>query len=333
MPRKAQTSSASGWLAVPQKILNLSSTRARCGLRSCLSSGLMPVFFSAVVARVAIKSALGRWLLVVGQNPCRRRYWLRPTTKDRRPTTVFLAGPLGFEPRQSAPKALDLPLVDGPVKRSAWRIALQLSFKSGRSTIENQSRILFQYCWHVNVRVATAFNPCFRRRLPAFAASACVRNSPYRVDPEPESEAYLDPARSSAPFMSRNSGYRGKTTFSKSFSIPVRTRSRRKFPARLPRFAGAPVLGKPLSHAESAQPTSNSLSDAPGLVNSSFPMERRASPPVQIRVGTAAPGCPAERSSAPLTINASQSANACGVETPTSGITTTIGKEGKSARG
>jgi hypothetical protein len=25
-----------------------------------------------------------------------------------------LAGPLGFEPRQSAPKALDLPLVDGP---------------------------------------------------------------------------------------------------------------------------------------------------------------------------------------------------------------------------
>src|SRR4029077_2043124 len=30
-------------------------------------------------------------------------------------TTAFLAGPLGFEPRQSAPKALDLPLVDGPV--------------------------------------------------------------------------------------------------------------------------------------------------------------------------------------------------------------------------
>ena len=26
-----------------------------------------------------------------------------------------MAGPLGFEPRQSAPKALDLPLVDGPV--------------------------------------------------------------------------------------------------------------------------------------------------------------------------------------------------------------------------
>src|ERR1700756_5053774 len=26
-----------------------------------------------------------------------------------------MAGPLGFEPRQSAPKALDLPLVDGPI--------------------------------------------------------------------------------------------------------------------------------------------------------------------------------------------------------------------------
>lgn len=28
-----------------------------------------------------------------------------------------MAGPLGFEPRQSAPKALDLPLVDGPVEQ------------------------------------------------------------------------------------------------------------------------------------------------------------------------------------------------------------------------
>jgi hypothetical protein len=32
-----------------------------------------------------------------------------------RTENCFLAGPLGFEPRQSAPKALDLPLVDGPV--------------------------------------------------------------------------------------------------------------------------------------------------------------------------------------------------------------------------
>ena len=35
------------------------------------------------------------------------------------------------------------------------------------------------------------------------------------------------PARKSARFPSLNSGYSGKTTFSKSFSIPVRTSSRR----------------------------------------------------------------------------------------------------------
>ena len=62
--------------------------------------------------------------------------------------------------------------------------------------------------------------------------------------------------------MSRSSGNCGKTTFSKSFSIPVRTRSESKFPARPPPFAEAPVSGLPLSHADSAQPTSNSLSDA-----------------------------------------------------------------------
>src|SRR5439155_19048037 len=69
MPRKAQTSSANGWFAVPQKILNLSSTRTRCGLRSCFSSALMPViFFSVAVARVAIVSlVVGRWSLVVGR--------------------------------------------------------------------------------------------------------------------------------------------------------------------------------------------------------------------------------------------------------------------------
>src|SRR5947199_5224257 len=107
MPRKAQTSSASDWLAVPQKILNLSSTRARCGLRSCFSSEL--IFFSAAVARVAI-FVVGHSSLVVGQKPL-----LPAPAVGQRPTTAFLAGPLGFEPRQSAPKALDLPLVDGPV--------------------------------------------------------------------------------------------------------------------------------------------------------------------------------------------------------------------------
>src|SRR6266852_1746061 len=207
-----------------------------------------------------------------------------------------LAGPLGFEPRQSAPKALDLPLVDGPVKRSDWLTisdSVDCTLIGHHSIVNQQSKIsnqefFSQYFWRVNVPVATAFSPCFRRRLTAFAASARDRNNPYRVDPDPESEAYLDPARSSAPFMSRNSGYRGKTTFSKSFSIPVRTRSRSKFPARLPPFAGAPVLGKPLSQADNTRLTSISLSDAPSRVNSSLPMERRASPSVQTRVRTAA---------------------------------------------
>src|SRR5258708_15842648 len=110
MPRNAQTSSASGWLAVPQKILNLSSTRARCGLCACFSSGVVTLFFSAVVAKVAIESALGSWSLAVGQNPNPSPACL-PRAESQQPTTAFLAGPLGFEPRQSAPKALYLPLV------------------------------------------------------------------------------------------------------------------------------------------------------------------------------------------------------------------------------
>src|SRR5271157_1775612 len=206
-PRKLHTSSQSASLAVPQKTLNLSSTRARCGLRSGFSSVtgfFSAVVFSAVVATVAIVSVLSSRFSVLGFGA--PASLLR--TENWQLRTGFLAGPLGFEPRQSAPKALDLPLVDGPVKRSDWLIAFQLSFIYRRSTIENQqSRILFQYCWRVNVLVATAFSPCFRRRLAAFAASAGDRNSPYRVDPDPESEAYRDPARSSAPFMSRSSGY------------------------------------------------------------------------------------------------------------------------------
>src|SRR5690242_13999437 len=55
--------------------------------------------------------------------------------------SCFLAGPLGFEPRQSAPKALDLPLVDGPVidgllvePRAGART---LSVNNPKSTIKN----------------------------------------------------------------------------------------------------------------------------------------------------------------------------------------------------
>src|SRR6185437_8608542 len=99
MPRNAQTSSASGWLAVPQKILNLSSTRTRCGLRSGFSSAL--IFFSAAVARVAMIQLLA--------------FSTQHSAHISNVQNCFLAGPLGFEPRQSAPKALDLPLVDGPV--------------------------------------------------------------------------------------------------------------------------------------------------------------------------------------------------------------------------
>src|SRR5690242_3308769 len=56
------------------------------------------------------------WSFVVGCRPLSS--WANKTANKQcqRPTAGFLAGPLGFEPRQSAPKALDLPLVDGPVR-------------------------------------------------------------------------------------------------------------------------------------------------------------------------------------------------------------------------
>jgi hypothetical protein len=50
----------------------------------------------------------------------------KATAKDEQPTTVFLAGPLGFEPRQSAPKALDLPLVDGPVELTIYEVRFSI---------------------------------------------------------------------------------------------------------------------------------------------------------------------------------------------------------------
>jgi len=66
-------------------------------------------------------------------------------------------------------------------------------FASGSPLLANRSQpetlSFLQNCRRVNVLVATALSPRLRRRLAAFAASADVRNSPYRVDPEPESEA------------------------------------------------------------------------------------------------------------------------------------------------
>src|SRR5713226_6703406 len=119
MPRNRQTSSANGSLAVPLKILNFSSTRPRC-LRSSFSSVIgffsAVVFSAVVVATVAIVSVLSsRFLVLSFGAPVSR---LR--TENWQLRTGYLAGPLGFEPRQSAPKALDLPLVDGPRCTINW---------------------------------------------------------------------------------------------------------------------------------------------------------------------------------------------------------------------
>src|SRR5882762_6035264 len=134
-----------------------------------------------------------------------------------------------------------------------------------QSKTSNQT-IFAQYWDRVSVVVACALKPCFVSRSTAFAAAVRVRNNPYKAEPDPEREAYTAPARSNAPLMSRSSGYCGKTTLSKSFSIPVRTRSRSRLPARLLPRAGAPVLGE-TSHADSTRPTSSSLSEPSECVN------------------------------------------------------------------
>src|SRR5205823_12765370 len=101
----------------------------------------------------------------------------------------------------------------------------------------------------------------------ANAAFAGDANKPETADPEPESDAYSAPACSNTLFTLRNSGYCGKTTRSKSFSIPVRTRSSSGFSARPPRLAETPDLRRPeplgpaLSHAEISRLNSNILSE------------------------------------------------------------------------
>ena len=76
------------------------------------------------------------------------------------------------------------------------------------------------------------------------------------------------------------------------------------------------MLGEPLimnvSHADSTQPTSNSLSDEPEVASIALAQSATLRPS-------------AERSSAAIPNSASQSANAFGVDTPISGVTTTIG--------
>ena len=80
-----------------------------------------------------------------------------------------------------------------------------------------------------------------------FGCGPCVprppSEQPYNVEPEPDNEAYCAPSRCKSSFTSRNSGYSGKTTRSKSFSIPVRTRSRSGVSARSPPNAGTPDAG------------------------------------------------------------------------------------------
>src|SRR5215475_6957157 len=120
MSRKLQTSSARGSLAVPLKILNLSSRRARCGLRSGLGCGSFTcAFFSVAVMVVAIflvpstqYHVLSYFRVAVPSSQSQRSLG----TEYQVLGTAFLAGRLGFEPRQSAPKALDLPLVDRPIR-------------------------------------------------------------------------------------------------------------------------------------------------------------------------------------------------------------------------
>src|ERR1019366_2087864 len=145
-PRKLQTSSQSASLAVPQKTLNLSSTRARCGLRSAFSSVIgffsAVVFSAVVVATVDIVQVSGVSVSVASYQLPVASSLLSLATGNWRLATAFLAGPLGFEPRQSAPKALDLPLVDGPVNQSLIvDFRLLMERQRGTSIVHQQSKI------------------------------------------------------------------------------------------------------------------------------------------------------------------------------------------------
>src|SRR5258706_4836913 len=189
---------------------------------------------------------------------------------------------------------------------------------------------LFQYSRRISVTVACAAQPCRRSFATAARAASFEANSPYNVDPEPDSDAYFAPARSSALLPSLSSGYSGKTTCSKSFLIPARTSSRSGF-SRRPLLKGAPEYISP-SHADSPRPSSTILSDEFATVN--FPLVLLAFPlPVggsgvlmwgrallPVRAGRSPPAAAVLPSPAALL---SHSAKALGVDTPTSGVTTT----------
>src|SRR3954466_16413002 len=72
---------------------------------------------------------------------------------------LYLAGRLGFEPRQSAPKALDLPLVDRPI-------------------CIYSPNMVRQYSALVSVLVAVALVPLSFRFAAAFSAASADANKP-----------------------------------------------------------------------------------------------------------------------------------------------------------
>src|SRR5262245_19201639 len=75
----------------------------------------------------------------------------------------ILAGRLGFEPRQSDPKALDLPLVDRPIN-----FRLRLAYTNN----------WFQYSFRVRVLVTCAVYPIALTRLAASSAISFESKKP-----------------------------------------------------------------------------------------------------------------------------------------------------------
>src|ERR1700686_4235842 len=136
---------------------------------------------------------------------------------------------------------------------------------SAQGQVTHPAKLRLQNSGRGIVTVACALQPCFFSRTTAARAASLEANSPYSADPEPDSDAYFAPARSSALFTTLSSGYSGKTTCSKSFLIPARTSSRSGFPRR-PLLKGAPEYIS-LSDADSPRPSSIILSDAVGSVN------------------------------------------------------------------
>ena len=108
-----------------------------------------------------------------------RETGLLPQVRDKQ-QTLYLAGPLGFEPRQSAPKALDLPLVDGPVFQELSCLMNLVGVHKHRqpSPKQRQLKIFFQYWGRVSVVVTAAGTPFFLSFPAAFTAKAREANNP-----------------------------------------------------------------------------------------------------------------------------------------------------------